>query len=145
MELLESISNVENGILVDRFLFEVMIIWSAIYELEIEVLIQVYEAIDLNHDGKLSWHIFYSTLTNLLGCSEAQCMKEFLRSSTIEDIISQESFVDAALNCRSVVQHDLHRKICFSANDDERKVLVKQKRMVDNIIGRAVEFLKSSE
>ena len=145
MELLESISNVENGILVDRFLFEVMIIWSAIYELEIEVLIQVYEAINLNRDGKLSWHIFYSTLTNLLGCSEAQCMKEFLRSSTIEDIISQESFVDAALNCRSVVQHDLHRKICFSANDDERKVLVKQKRMVDNIIGRAVEFLKSSE
>ena len=72
-------------------------------------------------------------------------MKEFLKSSTIDDIISQESFVDATLNCRSVVQHDLHRKICFSANDDERKVLVKQKRMVDNIIGRAVEFLKSSE
>ena len=145
MELLESISNVENGIQVDHFLFEVMIIWSAIHELEIEVLIQVYEAIDLNHDGKLSWHIFYSTLTNLLGCSEALCMKEFLKSSTIDDIISQESFVDATLNCRSVVQHDLHRKICFSANDDERKVLLKQKRMVDNIIGRAVEFLKSSE
>jgi hypothetical protein len=142
---LESISNVENGVQVDRFLFEVMIIWSAIHELEIEVLIQVYEAINLKRDGKLSWHIFYSTLQNLLGCSEALCMKEFLKSATIEDIISQESFVDATLNCRSVIQSDLHRKICFSANDDERKVLVKQKRMVDNLIGRAVDFLKARE
>ena len=37
MKLLESISNMENGIQIDLFLYEMMVIWSAVHELEIEV------------------------------------------------------------------------------------------------------------
>ena len=35
----------ENGIEIDRFLYEIMVIWSTVHELEIDMLIQIYETV----------------------------------------------------------------------------------------------------
>ena len=45
MTLLGAIANMENGIEIDRFLYEIMVIWSAVHELEIDMLLQIYETI----------------------------------------------------------------------------------------------------
>ena len=120
MKLLESISNMQNGIQVDRFLYEMMVIWSAVHELEIEVLVQVYEAIDTAKDGKISWHTFHSVVNNIIGTSEAVSLKEYLKHTSIDDVFASDAFVEATLNCRSQLQHDLHRKICVAISDKER-------------------------
>ena len=42
----------ENGIEIDRFLYEIMVIWSAVHELEIDMLLQIYETIVDGKDQK---------------------------------------------------------------------------------------------
>ena len=85
----------------------------------------------------------HSVIDNIIGTSEAVSMKEYLAHTGIDDILAPEAFVEATLNCRSKLQHDLYRKICVALDDAERNELEQYKQNVDNLLKRSLEFLKS--
>ena len=67
---MEAIAN-ENGIEIDRFLYEIMVIWSTVHELEIDMLIQIYETVvDEKPQGTLSYNVFLAVLRELFNCPD---------------------------------------------------------------------------
>jgi len=61
----------ENGIEIDRFLYEIMVIWSTVHELEIDMLIQIYETVvDEKPQGTLSYNVFLAVLRELFNCPD---------------------------------------------------------------------------
>ena len=70
-EYIEYIANMENGIEIDRFLYEIMVIWSTVHELEIDMLIQIYETVvDEKPQGTLSYNVFLAVLRELFNCPD---------------------------------------------------------------------------
>ena len=56
----------KNGIEIDRFLYEIMVIWSAVHELEIDMLLQIYETIVDGRDQKNYRTMYFALLHELL-------------------------------------------------------------------------------
>lgn len=74
MTLLAAIAQMNDGIAIDQFLYEIMVIWSAVHELEIDLLIQVYELLDENQSGKMPYNVFISVLQDLFNCPDEVSM-----------------------------------------------------------------------
>ena len=74
MTLLAAIAQMEDGIAIDQFLYEIMVIWSAVHELEIDLLIQVYELVAGSQSGKIPYSVFVSVLQDLFNCPDEVCI-----------------------------------------------------------------------
>ena len=74
MTLLAAIAQMNDGIAIDQFLYEIMVIWSAVHELEIDLLIQVYELVAASQSGKISYSNFISVLQDLFNCPDEVCI-----------------------------------------------------------------------
>ena len=74
MTLLAAIAQMNDGIAIDQFLYEIMVIWSAVHELEIDLLIQVYELVAGSQSGKIPYSIFVSVLQDLFNCPDEVCI-----------------------------------------------------------------------
>ena len=74
MTLLAAIAQMEDGIEIDQFLYEIMVIWSAVHELEIDLLIQVYELVAGSQSGKIPYSVFVSVLQDLFNCPDEVCI-----------------------------------------------------------------------
>lgn len=56
-----------------------MVIWSAVHELEIDMLLQIYETIvDGKDQKKLSYNVFLALLHELFNCPDEICLQEYL-------------------------------------------------------------------
>ena len=74
MTLLAAIAQMNDGIAIDQFLYEIMVIWSAVHELEIDLLIQVYELVAGSQSGKIPYSVFVSVLQDLFNCPDEVCI-----------------------------------------------------------------------
>ena len=142
MTLLGAIANMENGIEIDRFLYEIMVIWSAVHELEIDMLLQIYETIvDGKDQKKLSYNVFLALLHELFNCPDEICLQEYLNHTNTNDIMDKDAFIEACLNCRWKFEHEIRSKLCFVTNEDDINKLLKSKRMISQLLLRSSEFL----
>ena len=74
MTLLAAIAQMEDGIAIDQFLYEIMVIWSAVHELEIDLLIQVYELVAGSQSGKIPYSVFVSVFRHAGGDYVVACL-----------------------------------------------------------------------